>query len=303
MNTISPVHALWAAVLITGVYPVAGKFAVGIISPSLLLLCSTALAVLFFAPWITKHKYWGVFFRKDTFLPFCMIGLLSNALAFLFMLIALQYTTPANAAILNQTEVIYSLILSMIFLRERPTGKQLLGTAMVISGVVIILLGESFSLRWKGDLIVISTVWMFQLSHVFAKKLPAHLPPQVITAGRCIFAFAWSLPIAFILSRFSFDVSTFVPGWKLLAILLYMGVINYAIGNALWYRAIRNMDLSKATAVILSYPVITYLISVFAGMDTLNLSQIAGLVLALSGAYLVTHIIKKGNNKNEIGVI
>jgi len=302
MKSLNPVQALWFSVLITGIYPVAGKFAVGVISPSLLLLCSTALAVLFFAPWLTKNKLWGRYFKKDTFLLFCMMGSFGTALPFLLIFIALVYTTPANAAILNQIEVVYSLILAAIFLGERPTGKQLLGTALVVCGVLIILTGERFSIRWKGDLIVICTVWMFQMSHIFAKKLPADLPPRAISAGRALFAFVFSLPIMFVLKKFSFDVNTFVPGWKLIGILFYMGIINYAIGNAAWYKAIRNMDLSKATAVILCYPVITYGVSVMLGTDTLNFTQAAGLILALGGAYLVTHIIRKGK-KNETGVV
>ena len=302
MKSLNPVQALWFAVLVTGVYPVAGKLAAGIISPSLLLLCATAMAVLFFTPWLTKNKLWGRYFHRDTFPLFCMIGLFGTALPFLLMLIALTYTTPANAAILNQVEVIYSLILTAVLLGERPTAKQLLGTALVVSGVLMILLGERFSIRWKGDLIVICTVWMFQLSHIFAKKLPADLQPQFITAGRSMFAFVWSLPIMLVLRKFGFDINTFVPGWKLAGILFYMGIINYAVGNAAWYKAIRNMDLSKATAVILSYPVITYCVSVMLGIDTLNLSQLAGLALALSGAYLVTHIIRK-EKKNEISTV
>ena len=52
------------------------------------------------------------------------------------------------------------------------------------------------------------------------------------------------------------------------------------------------MPLAKATAVILSYPVFTYVISVAVGFDEIRLYQICGLVLALSGAYMVT-LVKK----------
>lgn len=80
-----------------------------------------------------------------------------------------------------------------------------------------------------------------------------------------------------------------------------MGVVNYAAGNACWYKAIRNMDLSKATGVILCYPAITYIISAFSGFDGFNFKQIAGLILAFFGAYLITNIIKR--KKNEISIV
>ena len=52
------------------------------------------------------------------------------------------------------------------------------------------------------------------------------------------------------------------------------------------------MDLGKATAIILSYPVMTFILSVLLGQDTVNTYKVLGLILALSGAYIVTGIIK-----------
>lgn len=294
MIKLLPVQALWASLIITAMYPVVGKLAVGGISPSVLLLCGTALAVLFYTPMMTREKLWPVFFQKKMLGKFAIIGFFGTAMPFLLILTALKYTTPSNMAILNQTEVVYSLLLTALFLRERPTRNQLIGTAMVISGVIIILLNESFSIRWKGDLIVICTVWMFQISHITVKKLPAGLSTQFMAFGRAAFGFLWSIPLAAILYATN-EPFFFHVNWGTLAIVFYLGIINYATGNSLWYTAIRNMDLSKATAVILSYPVFTYIFSVMLGLDKIHLYQIIGLVLALFGAYLVTNIIKKGN--------
>ncbi len=296
MITLSPVRALWTSLFITAFYPIVGKLSVGGISPSILLLFGTGLAVLFYTPMMIKQNFFPVFFKRNILTQFAIVGFFGTAMPFLLILTALKYTTPSNAAILNQVEVIYSLVLTWVFLKERPTGKQLVGTAMVIAGVVIILLNESFSMRWKGDLIVICTVWMFQVSHIAAKKLPANLTPHFLAFGRAFFGFCWSIPIAAIL-YFSGEHFIFNASWGTFAIILYLGLINYVIGNATWYMAIRNMDLSKATAVILSYPVFTYIFSVMIGLDKIHSYQITGLVLALLGAYLVTNIIKKGNTE------
>ena len=85
------------------------------------------------------------------------------------------------------------------------------------------------------------------------------------------------------------------PVLKSFLIILYLGAIFNTFGNMFWYRAIRNMDLAKATAVILSYPVFTYMISVALGMEKIAAWQIAGLCFALSGAYLLTRVIRGKN--------
>jgi drug/metabolite transporter (DMT)-like permease len=79
--------------------------------------------------------------------------------------------------------------------------------------------------------------------------------------------------------------------------LISSAVANYFLGNTYWYQAIRNMDLSKATAIILSYPVMTFLLSVLMGQDKITLYKVLGMLLAIGGAYIVTGIVKQGDKK------
>ena len=294
MSFVSPLQALWASVFITAVYPVAGKFAVGYVSAPAILVLGTLGTVLLYLPWLFKNNLWGELFRRDLIIKFAAVGLFGTALPFLLIFIALNYTTPANSAILNQTEVIYSLFLSALFLKEYPSRRQLTGTALVVCGVVMLLLGEGFSVKLKGDLIILATVWMFQLSHIAAKKLPRDTPDSLIVCARALFGFLWTLPLAAAMAFFG--VSFYCKAsLRSALILLFIAVFNNLIGNIFWYKAIRNMPLAKATAVMLAYPVFTYIISVCAGFDKFSLMQIFGLVLAMGGAYMVTNTIRKEN--------
>lgn len=292
---LSPLQALWVSLFITAFYPIVGKSAKGFVSPSMLVFCGALLCFLICLPWLIKTKQLKELFAPRMVKSLIAIGLFNTALPFLCIFIALLYTTPSNAAILNQTELIYSLILTWIFLGERPSKKQLIGSALLLGGVIIVLLQNRFSPKWRGDIIVLSSVWVFQVGHIFAKKLPKDLTPEFISAARAFYGALWMIPFSFLLSFI--DLPIFLkPTLKSFLILFYMGAIFHTLGNMTWYRAIRNMDVSKATAVILSYPVFTYLISVALGMDKITSYQIAGLFFALSGAYLLTRDIR-GKNK------
>ena len=61
----------------------------------------------------------------------------------------------------------------------------------------------------------------------------------------------------------------------------------------LWYQALRALDLSKITAIYLSYPVLSFVLSVLLGMEQPHLYQLFGLLLTLAGAYWVSFIVKK----------
>lgn len=284
---LSPVQALWLALFITAGSPIAGKFSVGYMSPSFILLAGTLTTLALYAPWLTKHKMWGRLVDKDIRFRLSVMGLFGTALPFMLLLLALRWTTPSNSAILNQAESVYSLIFAFLFLRERPSLKQIAGTVMVVAGAVLILAVNGYTPMWKGDLIVIGTVWMFQVSHIAAKKLPQDISVDFITAARGFYGFLWSAVLALAALPLGMEIS-FKPSAVSVAALFYIAVFVYTLRNKFWYQAIRNMPLAKATAVILSYPVFTYILSVATGFDKIQLYQAAGLALALGGAYMVT---------------
>lgn len=284
---LSPVQALWLALFITAGSPIAGKFSVGYMSPSFILLAGTLTTLLMYAPWLFKNKMWGRLFDKDIRFRLSIMGLFGTALPFMLLLLALRWTTPSNSAILNQAESVYSLIFAFFFLKERPGLKQIAGTVMVVAGAVLILAVNGYTPMWKGDLIVIGTVWMFQVSHIAAKKLPADISVDFITAARGFYGFLWSAVLALAALPFGMEVN-FKLSAVSVAALFYIAVFVYTLRNKFWYQAIRNMPLAKATAVILSYPVFTYILSVAIGFDKIQLYQVAGLALALGGAYMVT---------------
>jgi drug/metabolite transporter (DMT)-like permease len=187
---------------------------------------------------------------------------------------------------------VYSLLLSYFFLKERPSVRQLAGTAMIICGVSLILFKEHMSVRWRGDIIILLSVSMFQISHIAAKKLPQNYSPALIACARALYSLLWGLPIMAAAVLFFHFHLVLKPVLRTFCVIFFIGALTYGIRNLLWYKAIRNMELAKATAVLLCYPVFTYIISLLFGLDSARAYQIIGLVLAVSGAYTVTKIIR-----------
>ncbi|ACC97989.1 protein of unknown function DUF6 transmembrane [Elusimicrobium minutum Pei191] len=293
----TPLAALWTNWFVTGLWPIAGKQGAALMAPALMVFLACVFSMLYFAPIFTKQKLWGKLFQKGVWPYLLVLGMFGTALPFTSMFFALRYTTPSNAAILNQVEILYSLILAFVFLKEKPTLGQLGGSVLVISGVVIILLNEHFTPRWTGDIIVLLTPWMFQVSHIAAKKLPADLSPVFISGARVIYAGITILPILLFFAVKGGLYFTNTP--KSYLMLFFMGTIYYGAAQPLWYKAIRGMDLSKATAIILSYPILTFTISAIFGLEKIHLYQGMGLALAFGGAYWITMIVKKQNKKEK----
>lgn len=296
MFNISPVVAVWIAWFATAANLVISKAAVPYVTSALFILLACAVASVCFLPYVCSTGGWKILLDKKVW-PQCLaMGTFGTALPMTIFMIALNYTTPVNGSILNQFEIIYSLILSAILLKERPTWGQIGGSLLILLGVGILLWQAGTTVQLKGDLMIIGCLWMFQLSHIFAKKLPPHMPPQLIAAARAFFAIPALAVLVAGLALFQGPLQ-FQSNTTLWSMLVLCALVNYFLGNTYWYQAIRHMDLSKATAIILSYPVMTFVLSVLLGQDKITIYKILGMVLAIGGAYIVTGMVKQGENK------
>lgn len=288
----SPLTAAWICWAIVGFSPIAGKFAAGIISPALLVFLGTLLGVIYFTPWVTKNKKWGELLNSKYWGKFLFIGTFGTALPFTIFLIALHYTTPGNAAILQQSELFYSLLIAAIFLREIPTKNQLAASALIVAGVLIILLKEPYSPRWTGDLLIVGSTWMLQAGSTVAKKLPKQIDYRLIGMARNLFALpalCLILGVMYLLHE-PFICKPTLMTWGILG---YTGFLKYGLAMVVWYKAIRSLDLSKVTAIYLSYPVLSLLISALLGLETPSLYQFVGLLVTCTGAYWVSLTAQK----------
>lgn len=288
----SPLVAAWMCWAIVGFSPIAGKLAVGLISPVLLVFLGTLIGVLYFAPWITRNHKWGELFARETRGKFLFIGTFGTALPFTISLIALHYTTPGNAAILQQSELFYSLLIAAIFLREIPTKSQLAACALIVTGVLIILLKGKYTPRWTGDFLIVGSTWMLQAGSTVAKKLPASLDYRLIGMARNLFALP-ALIIILAVLFFLHEPLTLQPTLTMFGILGYTGIFKYGLAMVVWYKAIRALDLSKVTAIYLSYPVLSLLLSAALGLEVPSASQLLGLVITCAGAYWISLTVKK----------
>lgn len=288
----SPLAAAWICWAIVGLSPIAGKYAVGIISPVLLVFLGTLIGVLYFTPWITKNHKWGELLAPQTRLKFLFIGTFGTALPFTIFLIALHYTTPGNAAILQQSELIYSLLFAAIFLKEFPSRAQLAGSMLIVLGVLIILLKEHYTPRWTGDLLIVGSTWMLQAGSTVAKKLPKQLDYRLIGMARNLFALPALLVILTVMACLQ-EPFTLRPSVKMFMVLGYTGVLKYGLAMVVWYKAIRALDLGKVTAIYLSYPVFSLLLSALLGFEQPTPTQLLGLAITLAGAYWISLTVKK----------
>ena len=275
--------------LILGFSPIIGGMSVNLISPVLLVLIASIMGFLYFLPPLKKSEQLGAVFENKYLFKYFLISNFGNALPFCAMLYALKWTTPANIAILNQVEMIYSLLFCAIFLKEKITLKQIIASFLIIAGATILMFEKGLAPHLKGDLSVVFCVWMFQASHILIKKLPSEIDNNLICATKNFY----SIPVLIVLLLIFEPTPVFNYNLSLLIVLVYMGIIRYGLSYNLWVYAIRNLELAKTTAVALSFPALTLVLSVLFGYDKFSLFNISGLLLTMFGAFWLNKLMNK----------
>ena len=126
-----------------------------------------------------------------------------------------------------------------------------------------------------------------------AKKLPKHLHHRTIATARNIYALPVLTLLLLLLMCENGGNLTLQPSWQTLWIWLYTGILKYGWAMILWYQAIRALDLSRVTAIYLSYPVLSFTLSILLGLETPHIYQFIGMALTLTGAYWISWLVQK----------
>lgn len=77
------------------------------------------------------------------------LGLLSSALCFTILTVALQYTPPAEAAVIVSMETVFAALAAYLVLGERLTAMGWAGAALILTATLFLQLGTALSPRWR----------------------------------------------------------------------------------------------------------------------------------------------------------
>lgn len=283
--------------MLTASWPIAGRYASHWFDPVTYAFLAIAGGFVSILPFLDRER-WRLITGPQLRSRLFWVGALGSGIPGILLLVAVNLTTPANAAIVCQVEVVYSAFLAAIFLGERIRGAQIAGTVLVLSGTGLVLGMDLGTQNWKGDLILLGTVWMFQVSHLVSKRLPKDVDYVTIAAARMFYGMLTQLPLFLGVLFLGHSRVAFTPAS--LTLLTYQAILLGSLNLYFWYLAIRNLELSKTTAVMLSYPALTLLYSWGLGLEVLEWNHLLGLVLAFTGALWITLQMKPGLPAGEV---
>ncbi len=276
------VCSVFAALILAGILPFLAKFGLQTIPPLLFSTMTATIAGLFtlLLVFITGNQ--KDFFTSDKRLigQYIWIGLMGSGLALLIFYYGLSLTTVINGSLLLQIEVVYSLILASFILKERITIQQVFWSLIIIVSVIWIISGGQLITQLNiGDLFILMVPFFWQLAHLVAKIVMKNINPITVVAARNIFGGIFLLCIQLL-----FAPNQLIEAMNPLTMVLFIAQgLVLALGHLTWYLGVQKINLSKATAIIIPYPLVAIALSiVFLGEQLTYIHIIGGAIIFIA---------------------
>lgn len=218
-----------------------------------------------------------------------LLGILSALLYNMLTYIGLQQTEAINGLLLNSFIPIVIVALAWVFQGKRLHGKEMLGIAASLLGVVIIVArGDLHTLRLlrpnPGDIWILLAVVSWAIYTLLLPRRPATHPLAFLFAVALVGALS-TLPFYLVELASGRSIRHSIGSWLTM---LYAGCCAGLLGFICWNKGVDAIGAARAGLFIHLMPAFGILLAaVFLGEQLENF-HFAGIALIFTGIFLVT---------------
>ena len=210
------------------------------------------------------------------------VGTLGTTVAFLLYYSGAQRVTAIETALCVQTEPIYSLI-GTRFVLGYPISKRRLAAVTAIAAGIALAIGTAPTSPPLGLALLLATPLAWQTSHWIALKRLSTFDPLQLSGARYVFG---SLVLAAV--WLAADGPAALPPraelGSFLPIVALQGAVLQFGGTFAWYAAVKRLDLTRATAIVVpSAPIVSLLVSYLVLGEQVTLREACGFLLTAAG--------------------
>jgi O-acetylserine/cysteine efflux transporter len=218
----------------------------------------------------------------------CAAGLTLFAGQFLFQFFGIAYGMPPGlASIVVQTQALFTILFAGLALKEKPTRRQLSGTAVAFAGLAVIALTVGRDLTAVGLCLTAMSAISWGIGNVLVKRLP---PVEMLNL------MVWlSLvpPLPSLALSLAMDgpagIARAVTGasWLAVAAALYLGLVATVLAYAIWGSLLRRYSAATVTPFALLAPFVAAYASSLVFGERFGALRLVGMGLVLLGLAVI----------------
>lgn len=217
------------------------------------------------------------------------VGILSAVIQPLFLFNGLLKTSAINGVLISRTQMVMVSIISALWLKERITPKQIIGTIIMFGGAYFIAtkgLTEGIQIG-GGDSLLFAAAFFGALSTNVFKRFSSEVSPELVVLVRNTLGIILNLTIAPFIFDFSHDFSP-IFNFRNFMILAVFSLIVIVGAQSLWYKAIEIIPANRASNIGMTSPLFGVLFAMAILGETLNWYHLFGGALIIIGLIFST---------------
>lgn len=175
--------------------------------------------------------------------------------ALLYLALALGMP-PGLASLLLQTQVMFSIVVAALLLRERPTRRQLIGIAIGMLGLALVVVGHSQSAPWLPLVVTLAAALSWAIGNVLARRAQASSGLSlVVWSGLVVPLPAFALSLIVDSPPVVWEALTSLS-WVAIGSTIYTAVFASLIGYGIWNSLLARYPTSAVVPFTLLVPVV-----------------------------------------------
>ena len=285
------------AVLIWSLNIAVTRYVTDYISPVSISFYRWLVAFILLTPFMLTQVWQQRDLIRQHFVQFAVLSAFGMFLYQGLAYSAAHYTTATNMGIINAFIPVFTILVSMMLLREIPNRFAVIGSILSFVGLMYVIGRGDFAnltqlAGHSGDLIMVLAVFFYAFYGVFLKKWQLKVPLLLSLYVQIAFTLIYHLPFVLYLGIDTIDASN-------AASVLYAGAFPSLIAPLLWMMAVQYLGPNRTSIFMNLMPVFTAVIAYFWLHEDWTIYHTIGGVIILVGIALAqkkSHSAKKSKS-------
>lgn len=281
-TAIGYISALVAAMLFGSVSTM-GKAALATIDPLLL----SSLVYLISAATLTPLAHRAKFtFKKKDYLIVLATAVSGAAIAPSMYFFGLELTTATDTALLANGEIAFSILLAMLFFKERLNLIGYLAVTMVLVGIIIVTTDIPFSssipvINLGNFLVILATVF-WAIDNNLSKNITYRVDVARLAQLKSLIGGSILLLIVFLMG-----ISINIDAMQLLHIFI-LGSVGFAASLYFFLQSLKRIGTVRTVLMFSMSSVFGLIFAILFLKEDIKIYQIGAIAIMISGIYLMT---------------
>jgi len=302
MNQIQPIALGLLTVALWGSNPTATKIGIAGVTPLQYAMLRAILASGFYIlTLLVVGRNFIAALRKLRFTDYVVlgvVGLLQTTVFFYALAVGISYVPAGIAAVLVNTQPLFTVFLSVAIFKERLSLKAGLGIAVAFLCIPLVVIPQLHGdATAKGFIILIigAIAWSASIL-IFKRSVPRDLNPFFVAMFQMWFGATVLTLLTGIFSKINFSTIPPITEWSL----LYTATLGTFIPFTLWFFLLRRFQASYISTYTFLIPVFGLFFGVVLLGERLSPIQILGVSGVIAGVMMVVWSQRKTINQSSL---